>query len=215
MDWVEFTLWIGAFLLSLSVHEAAHAWTAWKLGDWTGKSLGRVSLNPIRHIDPFGTVLLPLVLWFTTKGAVSFGYAKPVPYNPYVLRNPSLGSAAIAAAGPGSNLLLALASAVLLGLASPGGVLGGSLGHEFLLLSIRVNIYLALFNLLPLPPLDGGTVVAGLLGRQAQAAFARIESFGFIILIVLMQTGFLGKVLFPAFRFLYLHAIDLAGGIRG
>jgi Zn-dependent protease len=215
MNWVEFTLWIGAFLLSLSVHEASHAWTAWKLGDWTGKSLGRVSLNPLRHIDPFGTVLLPLVLWFTSKGTVTFGYAKPVPYNPYVLRNPSLGSATIAAAGPASNLLLALLAALLLGLASPGGVLSGSLGHQFLLLSIRVNIYLALFNLLPIPPLDGGTVAAGLLGRQAQAAFARLENFGFLILILLMQTGFLGKVLVPAFRFLYLHALDLAGSLRG
>jgi Zn-dependent protease len=164
---------------------------------------------------PFGTILLPALLWWSTGGRVVFGYAKPVPYNPYVLKNPSLGSAAIAAAGPGSNLLLATTCAILLGLASPGGVLGGSLGHHFLLLSISVNLYLALFNLLPLPPLDGGTVLAGLLGRDAQAAFARIETFGFIILIVLMQTGFLGRVLHPAFDFLWEHLLTLAGSIRG
>jgi Zn-dependent protease len=215
MDWVQIALTAAAFLASLSFHEAAHAWTAWRLGDYTGKALGRVSLNPIRHIDPFGTILLPALLWWSTDGRVVFGYAKPVPYNPYVLKNPSLGSAAIAAAGPGSNLLLATTSAILLGLASPGGVLGGSLGHHFLLLSISVNLYLALFNLLPLPPLDGGTVLAGLLGRDAQAAFARIETFGFIILIVLMQTGFLGRVLHPAFDFLWEHLLTLAGSIRG
>jgi Zn-dependent protease len=215
MDWVQIALTAAAFLASLSFHEAAHAWTAWRLGDYTGKALGRVSLNPIRHIDPFGTILLPALLWWSTDGRVVFGYAKPVPYNPYVLKNPSLGSAAIAAAGPGSNLLLATTCAILLGLASPGGVLGGSLGHHFLLLSISVNLYLALFNLLPLPPLDGGTVLAGLLGRDAQAAFARIETFGFIILIVLMQTGFLGRVLHPAFDFLWEHLLTLAGSIRG
>jgi Zn-dependent protease len=215
MDWVQIALTAAAFLASLSFHEAAHAWTAWRLGDYTGKALGRVSLNPIRHIDPFGTILLPALLWWSTGGRVVFGYAKPVPYNPYVLKNPSLGSAAIAAAGPGSNLLLATTCAILLGLASPGGVLGGSLGHHFLLLSISVNLYLALFNLLPLPPLDGGTVLAGLLGRDAQAAFARIETFGFIILIVLMQTGFLGRVLHPAFDFLWEHLLALAGSIRG
>ncbi|HVG93723.1 MAG TPA: site-2 protease family protein [Planctomycetota bacterium] len=215
MDWVQIALTAAAFLASLSFHEAAHAWTAWRLGDYTGKAMGRVSLNPIRHIDPFGTILLPALLWWSTGGRVVFGYAKPVPYNPYVLKNPSLGSAAIAAAGPGSNLLLATTCAILLGLASPGGVLGGSLGHHFLLLSISVNLYLALFNLLPLPPLDGGTVLAGLLGRDAQAAFARIETFGFIILIVLMQTGFLGRVLHPAFDFLWEHLLALAGSIRG
>jgi len=215
MDWVQIALTAAAFLASLSFHEAAHAWTAWRLGDYTGKAMGRVSLNPIRHIDPFGTILLPALLWWSTGGRVVFGYAKPVPYNPYVLKNPSLGSAAIAAAGPGSNLLLATTCAILLGLASPGGVLGGSLGHHFLLLSISVNLYLALFNLLPLPPLDGGTVLAGLLGRDAQAAFARIETFGFIILIVLMQTGFLGRVLHPAFDFLWEHLLTLAGSIRG
>ena len=215
MDWVQIALTAAAFLASLSFHEAAHAWTAWRLGDYTGKALGRVSLNPIRHIDPFGTILLPALLWWSTGGRVVFGYAKPVPYNPYVLKNPSLGSAAIAAAGPGSNLLLATTCAILLGLASPGGVLGGSLGHHFLLLSISINLYLALFNLLPLPPLDGGTVLAGLLGRDAQAAFARIETFGFIILIVLMQTGFLGRVLHPAFDFLWEHLLALAGSIRG
>jgi Zn-dependent protease len=215
MDWVQIALTAAAFLVSLSFHEAAHAWTAWRLGDYTGKALGRVSLNPIRHIDPFGTILLPAFLLWSTSGRVVFGYAKPVPYNPYVLKNPSLGSAAIAAAGPASNLLLAVACAVLLGFASPGGVLGGSLGHHFLRLSISVNLYLALFNLLPLPPLDGGTVLAGLLGRDAQAAFARIETFGFIILIVLMQTGVLGRVLMPTFDFLWDHLMTLAGSIRG
>jgi Zn-dependent protease len=215
MDWVQIALMAAALLLSLSVHEAAHAWTAWRLGDDTGKALGRVSLNPVRHIDPFGTIVLPALLLWSSGGRIVFGYAKPVPYRPYLLRNPSLGSAAIAGAGPGSNLLLAAASAVLLGLVSPGGVLGGSLGHQFLRISITVNVYLALLNLLPFPPLDGGTVLAGFLGRAAQAAFARIEAFGFILLLVLMQTGILGRVITPAFEYLRDHLLTLAGSIRG
>ena len=109
MSWVDGALLFGAFLVSLSVHECAHAWTALRLGDPTGRALGRVSLNPIRHIDPFGTVLLPLVLMIqmarsTGVYGIPFGYAKPVPYNPYVLKNPAVGMALISGAGPLSNV---------------------------------------------------------------------------------------------------------------
>jgi Zn-dependent protease len=215
MDWSKIAVTAAAFLVSLSVHEAAHAWTAWKLGDPTGQALGRVSLNPLRHIDPLGTVLLPLFLWWSTKGEVVFGYAKPVPYNPFALRNPSLGSAMIAAAGPTSNLLLAALFALCLGLVSPGGVLTGTMGQQVLGWAIAINFWLALFNLVPLPPLDGGTVLSGLLGRRAQDAFARYGNLGFILLIVLWNTGVLDRVLRPAFEVLMTGALSLAGSLRG
>jgi Zn-dependent protease len=207
-----------AFLLSLSVHECAHAWTAWRLGDETGYLLGRVSLNPVRHIDPVGTLLLPGLLLWSTKGAFVFGYAKPVPYQPYALRNPYLGSAAIAGAGPASNFLLATASAVALGLVSGTGPMTGTLGHRLLVDLIVVNACLGIFNLVPVPPLDGFTVVAGLLPRRLSMAWGRLEALGPALFVVLVVTGTLRQVTAPVTDFalealgrLAVHVGDLRG----
>lgn len=214
MDWQKFAIYVAAFLLSLSFHESAHAWAALRLGDHTGARLGRISLNPIRHIDLFGTVLLPLALWFGSHGTVMFGYAKPVPYNPYALRNPPLGSAAIAAAGPASNLVLAIAAATSLHfLVGPGG--GASLLLQFFWTLLLVNVTLACFNMLPIPPLDGGTVLAGLLPPGPRRAFAQVENYGFIILIVLMYTRLLYRILEPLQNFVLKYLLKIVGGDLG
>jgi Zn-dependent protease len=197
VDAVAFGTSLAAYLFSLSVHESAHAYTALKLGDATGAALGRISLNPIRHIDPFGTVLLPLVLWFGSHGQFMFGYAKPVPYNPYRLKNPPLGSAAISAAGPLSNLLLAFASAVVLKVAAGAGVFTDSIGWKLFVSMIWLNLALAFFNLLPIPPLDGGGILLGILPRRASMALDRLRPYGFLVLVLLMVTGVTGRILLP------------------
>ena len=205
-------LMLAALVVSVSVHECAHAWTAWRLGDATGKLQGRISLNPARHVDLFGSLLLPVLLWVGSQGRFTFGYAKPVPYNPYALKNPPLGSAAIAGMGPVSNLLLALFAALLLrgvGAVQPAAL--GSIGGEFLLGFMVLNVSLALFNLLPFPPLDGGTVVAGCLPRGASAAFERLQWLGTAVLVLLMVTKTLDAILGPPSRFVLGHLFRVAG----
>ena len=216
MSWVDGALLFGAFLVSLSVHECAHAWTALRLGDPTGRALGRVSLNPIRHIDPVGTVLLPLVLMFgiarsTGVYGIPFGYAKPVPYNPYVLRNPAVGMALISGAGPLSNVLLAIGSAAVLGALSRSGGYESTLGFRLFEVLIPLNVRLAVFNLIPIAPLDGSGIVAGLLPRGAANAMRGIERYGFLILIALMATGLLYRITYPVERALLDPLSVLAG----
>jgi len=214
VDWTPLLVAFGVFLFSLSVHESAHALTARWLGDDTGYLLGRITLNPVPHIDPVGTLLLPAILLYTSNGQMVFGWAKPVPYQPFRLRNPFLGSAAVAAAGPGSNFLLATLSAVLLGLTTRGGA-GGTLGHEVLQQLLFLNVLLGLFNLLPLPPLDGGTIVGGLLPRRAAATWARMDTLGPVILLVLIATRSLDRVLYPAVEAVLRQLAVLVRGIRG
>ncbi|CAA6603412.1 putative zinc metalloprotease YwhC [Rhodospirillaceae bacterium LM-1] len=194
------TAWIIPVLLAVTLHEAAHGYAAWKLGDETAMRLGRVTFNPLRHIDPFGTVLLPGIL-LLTSAPVLFGYAKPVPVNPYNLRNPRLGMVLVAAAGPGINLALALFSVLFLGRlvdvevsedwVLPVRWLGANLYN-----SIEINALLAVFNLLPLLPLDGGRILAGLLPTALGIRFARTERAGLLILLgVLFILPLLGQVL--------------------
>jgi Zn-dependent protease len=205
----------AVLLVSISVHESAHAWTAWKLGDWTGKALGRVSLNPARHVDPIGTVVLPLLLGWASNGQFMFGYAKPVPYQPYALRNPALGSAAVAGAGPASNLLLATLAALFLGAMSPYGMINGTLGQSLLQRVISFNVVLGLFNLIPVPPLDGFTVVTGLLPRGLSRHWERLQFLGPALFILLLLTGVLNRVLIPASDAVTDVLFGVARGIRG
>ena len=198
MDWKRLIPAFMAYAVSLAFHESAHAWTAWKLGDPTGRIEGRITLNPIPHIDPFGTILLPLMLWWSTNGQVMFGYAKPVRYNPYALRNGPIGSSMVAGAGPASNFLLAGIAALVLAFLVKTGAAHFEIGETFLVSLVTVNVYLALFNLLPFPPLDGGTVVSGLLPRGLARAYGAIEPYGFVILIVLMATHVLNPLLYGA-----------------
>ncbi len=176
-------IWAIPLLLAITLHEAAHAYAANELGDPTAKELGRLSLNPIRHIDPFGTIVLPLLLLISPLGIV-FGYAKPVPVNPRRLRNPRGGMALVALAGPASNLLQAAVGVVLLRLSLQSGMAQDSFVHSILTVLVYVNCLLAVLNMLPIPPLDGGRVLVALLPEPAASAFERFGRKGVVILLV-------------------------------
>lgn len=177
----EASTWVLPVLFAITLHEAAHGYVAWRLGDDTAYRLGRVTFNPFRHVDPFGTVVLPALLFIT--GGFLFGWAKPVPVNFGRLHQPRRDMVLVAAAGPASNLALATVSALgfhLLPFASAtlGQWLGDALGK-----SILINLVLAVLNMLPLPPLDGGRVAVGLLPRALAVPLARLERWGLLILI--------------------------------
>ena len=186
-------------LCSLTVHEAAHAWAADRLGDSTARRLGRLSLNPVVHVDPIGTVLFPLIAMAT--GLPLFGWAKPVPVNTAVLRpNWRQKFMVVAAAGPASNLMLAALAAILLRVLAPvgAGPDGTAAGiAPALETAIVVNVLLAVFNMVPVPPLDGGNVLAGLLTGPMANAFDRLRPYGFLILYGLMFTGTLWTIISP------------------
>ncbi len=187
---------IAIVLASLTVHEAAHAWTADRLGDPTARLLGRVSLNPLVHIDPIGTVLLPLLAAISNLPII--GWAKPVPVDTSRLSHPQRDFMFIAAAGPLSNILLAV-----LGAAAVAATATPSYGSSPLLQFVEINIMLAMFNLVPIPPLDGGNVLAGLLPPAAADGFNRLRPFGIIILYAMMFTGILSALIMPPARLLW------------
>ncbi len=187
-------------LSSLTVHETAHAWTADRLGDPTARLLGRVSLNPIVHADPIGTVLFPLIAM--VSGAPLIGWAKPVPVIVRNLGHPRRDFMLVAAAGPASNLVMAVGAAIVLRLATVAfGDAGASAPIESILgRALQLNVLLALFNMIPIPPLDGGNVLAGLLPPPLAVVFNQIRPFGFILLYALMLTGTLYAIIGPPFR---------------
>ena len=194
----------AVLLFSLTVHEMAHAVTADWLGDPTARRLGRISLNPAVHIDPVGTIMLPLL--GLVAGGFVFGWAKPVPVNPANLKNHRQDFLVIAAAGPASNIIMAIGASMLLGLV-PGG-LGASEGMAGVMATfgfamVQLNLLLAVFNMLPIPPLDGGNVLAGILPEALAASYDRlVRPYGFVILIVLMATGWLYRLIGPPLSFL-------------
>ena len=190
----------GVILFSLAVHESAHAWAAARLGDRTAERLGRISLNPVRHIDPIGTLLLPIVAM--TAGAPIIGWAKPVPVDPRNLRRPRQDFLYIAAAGPASNIVLAVIASFVMSAApvTPIDVGGVSVPvWGIAAAAFDINILLAIFNMVPIPPLDGGNVLAGLLPEALAEPFDRlIRPWGFVLLYALLLTGVLGDVILPA-----------------
>jgi Zn-dependent protease len=205
----------AVLLFSLSLHEAAHAWTADRFGDYTARYLGRVTLNPVPHIDPIGTVLFPLLQFFINFPLI--GWAKPVPINAAHLRNPRKDQIFISIAGPASNLMAGSIAFVILVLikilwpnargfvevinATSGHISGtGSILVPILLIlywAMIINLLLAIFNLIPIPPLDGHWIVYGLLPSNAAAAFQRVGSYGFILLYALMVMGVFNYILIP------------------
>jgi len=195
------TVYALPVLFGITLHEAAHGYVARMFGDPTAWQAGRISLNPIRHIDPVGTIVVPLVLLFSTKllggGGLLFGWAKPVPVDWSRLRNPKRDMAWVALAGPASNLFMAILWAISLRLLAEGGASAGDFWARMAIAGVQVNLILMALNLVPLPPLDGGRIVVSLLPNRMAYQYSRIEPYGILILILLMLTGMLWFLLEP------------------
>jgi len=196
---LDFQYILVAFVVlitSLTFHEAAHAWTANTLGDPTARMLGRLSLNPVVHVDLIGTIIFPMIA--LTTGVPLIGWAKPVPVDMRNLRAPRRDFAIVAAAGPIGNLLLAGAGAIVFNVL-PEAALGQVVG-EFLVMFVLVNVLLAVFNMIPIPPLDGGNVLMGILPESMAAAVDQLRPWGFVLLYVLMLSGVLSSITRPVQR---------------
>ncbi|MBK8630210.1 MAG: site-2 protease family protein [Sphingomonadales bacterium] len=216
----EIATWLVPLTIAIVFHEVAHGRMAHALGDPTAAELGRLSLNPIRHVDPFGTVILPMIL--AVSGAPIFGWAKPVPFNPTRLRDPRWGSVLVAAAGPASNIVLALVGA--LGVALAAKSLGAEEGSTMasviignLSNFIAINLFLAVFNMIPLPPFDGSKVLAGFLPDGWRQSFQNLDRYALLFMIgllfILPQFGpefdVLSKLVDPPVRWLFEQIITL------
>ena len=196
INFAQIVIGMIVLLFSLTVHETAHAWTANQFGDPTARLLGRISLNPIVHADPIGTILFPLISM--VSGAPLIGWAKPVPVNLRYLRHPRRDYMLVATAGPASNLVLALFAALLLVLlpVSPQTL------AAILSQTMRLNVLLAVFNMIPIPPLDGGNVLAGLLPPSLADTFNRLRPYGFLLLYALILTNGFSYIVLPPYLFI-------------
>lgn len=193
-------------VFAIVLHEVAHGWVANKLGDHTARDMGRLTLNPIPHIDLFGTIIMPALLILLTDGKMVFGYAKPVPINPYNFKNPKKDMALSSLAGPGVNLAMALAFTVILRGALPAfdGIMPQQMWEwmaipitYMLYYGVLINVVLAVLNMIPIPPLDGSRLIYWILPDRLASTYYRLEPFGTIILLLLLMTGMLGRLIWP------------------
>jgi Zn-dependent protease len=184
---------LSIFFFAVIIHEYAHGWVAWKLGDSTARFMGRLTLNPLAHIDPIGTIFLPLIL-LITHSPVLFGWAKPVPVDFFNLKNPKQGMIWVGLAGPVANILFAIALSLLLKIPL---LLASYLAVSVVTTAIMANLVLAVFNLLPIPPLDGSRVMMGLLPYNLSVEYAKIEPYGFIIIFALLWMNAINTVIWP------------------
>jgi Zn-dependent protease len=200
-------IWVIPVLFAITVHETAHGWVASKLGDHTARMMGRLTLNPIKHIDPVGTILVPALLYLSSAGFI-FGWAKPVPINFSALRSPKKDMLWVALAGPGVNLLMAIGWLIIVAIAI-------TLNMPFLELmggaGIFVNLLLAIFNLLPIPPLDGGRVISSLLPNKLSYQYDQLEPYGLFILVGLLLLGVFQNVVLPILNSLLVGLSNLSG----
>lgn len=197
---MKFVLTLSIFFLAVILHEYAHGWVAWKFGDPTAKLAGRLTLNPVVHIDPIGTIFLPLLL-LATHSPVVFGWAKPVPVDFNSLRDPKKNMIWVGLAGPAANILLA----VLLSFIIKFQLVGGSYAPLILMFlnsAIIINLVLAVFNILPIPPLDGSRVVMGILPFSLAMRYAKLEPYGLIIIFAMLYLGIVGNIIWPVVIFL-------------
>lgn len=193
---IEIIVKILALFFAIVPHEIAHGYVAYRLGDPTARDARRLTLNPLAHIDPFGSIILPLMLfWFGSP--VLFGWAKPVPFNPAYFRDPRKGIMMVGAAGPAANFILAFFAGLLVRIFGPTGYFG-----LFLVFLCVTNVILGVFNLIPIPPLDGSRVVIGLIPESLVPGFLRLERVGFILIFVLLWMGALNRVIIPIAGFL-------------
>ncbi|MBU1006482.1 MAG: site-2 protease family protein [Candidatus Omnitrophica bacterium] len=189
---MRFVITLALFFLAVIIHEYAHGWVAWKLGDPTAKRAGRLTLNPLAHIDPIGTIFLPLIL-LVTNSPVVFGWAKPVPVDFRNLGNPKKDMIWVGLAGPMANIAFAILLAVLLKFSAGASVFTPAILRSLII----INLVLAFFNILPVPPLDGSRVMMGILPRDVARQYARLEPYGFIIIFGLLYLGIVGRVIWP------------------
>ena len=204
-------VWLAPVLFAITLHEAAHGWVANKLGDPTAKQLGRITINPIKHIDPMGTIVVPLFLAMISPFVL--GWAKPVPVEPRYFKSPLVDMALVAVAGPVSNFFMACIWGMFIKLAylsldmSPVLAFLVEMGKN----GIIINIVLMVLNLLPIPPLDGGRVVAGVLPPRIALPYMQLERFGMIIILLLLVSGILGKIMWP----IVMHFVNIVSVMFG